>query len=126
MENSEFKYELMVIFSLDKGLASAKKELESVKKQLSKHGEIFFEDIWGERDLGYTIKKQNKGFYAVFDFSFDPAEIKELETGMRLSPEVIRHLLVKIPFKYEPKTFVEMSKEKEALKAAKEESLLNK
>jgi ribosomal protein S6 len=126
MENSEFKYELMVIFSLDKGLAAAKKELESVKKQLSKHGEIFFEDIWGERDLGYTIKKQNKGFYAVFDFSFDPAEIKELETGMRLSPEVIRHLLVKIPFKYEPKTFVEMSKEKEALKAAKEESLLNK
>ncbi|MCC6643639.1 30S ribosomal protein S6 [Candidatus Peregrinibacteria bacterium] len=111
--NNENKYELMVIVDSGIGQAAVTKRLESIKKQIAKHGEIFFEDIWGERDLAYTMKKASKGHYAVFGFSFEPSEMKEFETGLRLEPEVIRHLIVKLPLKYEPKTLEQMKEEHE-------------
>lgn len=108
MAEVENKYELMVIIDSGIGQANIDKRLEAIRKQLSKHGKIFFEDMWGERDFAYPMKKMTKGFYAVIDCTFDPAEIKELETTLRLEPEVVRHMLVKIPLKYEPKTLEEM------------------
>ncbi|MBD3270732.1 30S ribosomal protein S6 [Candidatus Peregrinibacteria bacterium] len=112
MENAELKYELMIIISMDNGLQEAKKTLESIKKQLQADGKIFFEDVWGERDLAYTMKKQDKGFYAVYNFSFNPEKVSELETNLRLDTQVIRHLLIKVPFKYEPKSLADFEKEK--------------
>lgn len=101
-------YELMVIIDMGIGQAAIDKRLESIRKQLSKHGKIFFEDLWGERDLAYPMNKREKGYYAVMDFSYEPAELKEFETGLRLEPEVIRYLVVRLPLKYEPKTREEL------------------
>lgn len=121
MSESENNYELMVIIDLGIGQAAVEKRLESIRKQLSKHGKIFFEDLWGERVLAYPMNKLEKGYYAVMDFSFDSAELKEFETGLRLEPEVVRHLIVKLPLKYEPKTIEELQEahqdvEEEAVK----------
>jgi small subunit ribosomal protein S6 len=124
MKNAENKYELMVIIDSEIGQDAVKKRLTALKKQLNEHGEVFFEDIWGEKTLGYPMKKKTKGDYAVFNFSFDPAEIKELEMSLKLDNEVIRHLLVKTPFKYEPKSLADIEKAtaeaKEAEAAEKE------
>ncbi len=126
MTEGNYKYELMVILSLDNGLDAAKKLYEATKKQISKHGEIFFEDVWGEKDLAYPMNKHEKGFYAVLNFSFEPAEIKEFETGLRLDPDVIRHLIVKIPMKYEPKTLAQLAEAKEKQVEAEEKETAKK
>ena len=125
-ESKGNKYELMVIVDTGIGQANIQKRLDSIKKTMNKHGEIFFEDIWGEKDLAYPMKKASKGYYAVFGFSFDPTELLEFETGLRLEPEVIRHMIVKLPLKYEPKTLEQLKAanqakkdEAEAAKAAK-------
>ncbi len=118
MANTGNKYELMVIIDSGIGQASIDKRLESIKKQLSKHGEIFFEDVWGERDFGYTIKGRDKGHYAVYGFTFEGQELKELETSLRLEPEVIRHMIVKVPLKYEPKSLETMTAAHAAAKEA--------
>lgn len=119
---AESKYELMLIIDSGIGQANVDKRLEAVRKQISKHGKIFFEDVWGERDFAYPIKGMNKGYYAVLAFGFDPAEVQEMETSLRLEPEVVRHLLVKLPLKYEPKSLDELKKaHQEAAEAAKAE-----
>lgn len=110
MAEVENKYELMVIVDSGIGQADVDKRLESIRKQIAKHGKIFFEDLWGEKEFAYSIKGLNKGYYAVLGFSFEPSEVKELETSLRLEPEVVRHLLVKLPIKYEPKSLEELKK----------------
>jgi small subunit ribosomal protein S6 len=118
MNNAENKYELMVIINSEIGQDAVKKRLTALKKQLNEHGEVFFEDVWGEKDLGYPMKGKTKGSYAVYNFSFEPAEIKELEMSLKLDNEVIRHLLIKTPFKYEPKSLADIEKAAQDAKEA--------
>lgn len=117
------RYELMVIVSPDIGENAIKKRLEAIKKSITdKGGEIFFEDVWGLRDLAYSIKKQDQGYYAVLDLNLAPEHLKEFDRMLRLETEVLRHLMIKLPSVYQPKTFVEM--EAEAQAAAEEEAKL--
>ena len=127
MAEAENNYELMVIIDSGIGQANVDKRLEAIRKQIAKNGKIFFEDLWGERELGYSMKGLTKGYYAVLDFSFEAKEVLELETTLRLEPEVVRHLIVKLPLKYEPRSLEDIKKvhldaaaEKEAAAAAKQ------
>jgi len=117
------KYELMLIVDPDIGLDSIKKRLDDVKKMITKKGkeakgDIFFEDDWGMRDLAYTIKKRTKGYYMVYNFTTEPAMIQDMDRTLRLENEVLRHMIINLPFSYEPKTLATMMEE-----AAKEEAL---
>jgi len=113
------KYELMVIVNPDIGMDAIKKRLDEIRKVLSAKkgevaGEIFYEDIWGLRDLAYKIKKHDKGFYAVFDFLTDPSLIKEMENTLRLEPEVLRHMIVRLPGSYKTMNYAALL-EKQAI-----------
>lgn len=115
------KYEVMVILNSDNGEDAAKKALTQVKSWISdRKGEIFFEDVWGIKDLAYSIKKHDRGFYTVLNFMMLPESINDFERELRLEPMVLRHLIVSLPFKYEPKTFAQMEEAAKA-EAAKEE-----
>jgi small subunit ribosomal protein S6 len=50
---------------------------------------------WGKKKLSYPIKHFNEGNYVLAKFQMKPARAKELENNLRISEEVIRHLLVK-------------------------------
>ena len=120
------RYELMVIVAPDLGETAIKKRLESIKKSITDFGgEVFFEDVWGLRNLAYDIRKHGQGFYAVMDLNLNPENVKELERILRLEVEVLRHLLIKLPSVYQPKTLAEMDAEnaveEEKINAAKEE-----
>ena len=50
---------------------------------------------WGRKKLAYPIKKCIEGNYVLAKIELKPAAIKELEASLKLSTEVIRHLLVR-------------------------------
>ncbi|HHV92990.1 MAG TPA: 30S ribosomal protein S6 [Firmicutes bacterium] len=52
-------------------------------------------DRWGKRRTAYELKGYTEGFYVVIDFQAEPATASELERIVKLSDEVIRHLLVR-------------------------------
>jgi small subunit ribosomal protein S6 len=58
-------------------------------------GEMTEVNHWGRRKLAYPIKKHLEGNYIVTHFRLGPSQTAELEAGLRLSEEVLRHLLVK-------------------------------
>jgi small subunit ribosomal protein S6 len=59
-------------------------------------GRVTSVDHWGRRRLAYPIQKQREGYYVLMQVQLDPRSIGELERNLKLTEEVIRHLLVRV------------------------------
>jgi small subunit ribosomal protein S6 len=49
-------------------------------------------DVWGMRDLTYTLRKQRRGYYVRLEYEAPPAAVKELERNLRINEHVMRYL----------------------------------
>jgi len=58
-------------------------------------GQVTKIDRWGRRKLAYEIDKQRDGFYVCMYADIDPKNLPELERNLRLSPDILRYLLVR-------------------------------
>jgi small subunit ribosomal protein S6 len=58
-------------------------------------GEVVEVNHWGRRRLAYPIRRHLEGNYVVSQIKLDPSEVPDLESNLRISEEVIRHLIVK-------------------------------
>lgn len=115
----------MVIVDPDIGSDAINAKLEEIRKLIiSQKGEVFFEDLWGMRDLAYRIKKKDRGFYAVLDFNMESTGLKEINTTLKIDNEVLRHMIIALPSEYKPKSLAELEKaleEKDAAVLAKKD-----
>jgi len=100
------KYEIMAIIDPDVNEAQYKKHFEDFKKIFTKQGAtIIHEDEWGKRELAYTIKKQDLGFYVVLNFELDPSKLDEINAQLRITPYLLRSLIIKTPEGYTPQKY---------------------
>ena len=92
-------YELMVIVSgaLDENTAHG--WVNSITKSVASVGGSVHgtPDWWGRRRLAYPIKKQNDGYYAIFNLMAEGGMLDEVERTLRLSDDVLRHKLLRLP-----------------------------
>lgn len=51
-------------------------------------------DAWGKRKLAYEINKLTEGDYTLINFTADPDSIAELDRVLRISDDVVRHMIV--------------------------------
>jgi len=56
-------------------------------------------NLWSKRKLAYEVKHQKEGSYVLQDFQLDPTRVPELEAGLKITEEVLRHLVVRKPEK---------------------------
>ena len=56
-------------------------------------------NLWGKRRLAYEVKHQKEGAYVLQDFQLDPDRVPELEAALKITEEVLRHLVVRKPEK---------------------------
>jgi small subunit ribosomal protein S6 len=59
-------------------------------------GTVLLRDDWGKRRLAYEIRKFQKGHYVVLSFLGQGAIVSELERVLRLDPDILRFLTVKV------------------------------
>jgi small subunit ribosomal protein S6 len=91
------EYELTVILRPELSEEKLTAAIENVKKFITgKGGVISDTKSWGKRRLAYPIKHSTEGNYILFKFTMKPNQNRELETNLRISEEVLRHLLVKL------------------------------
>lgn len=85
-----------VMFILDPALEDETKDaaVETVKSIIAKEGEVGDVDVWGMRKLAYPIQKKNEGYYVVIEFKAQPTLPKELDRRLKISDNVMRHLIV--------------------------------
>ena len=90
-------YEMVLIIRPE--LAEEKFEaiIDNISKYITGKGGVV-SDIqrWGKRKLAYPIKHSMEGSYVLSQFRMKPEFCKELEANLRISEEVLRHLLIKI------------------------------
>ena len=87
-------YELM--FIIDPALEDEAKEsvIEAVKGIIETEGEVGEVDVWGMRKLAYPIQKKSEGYYVVVTFKAQPTLPKELDRRLRISDNVMRHMII--------------------------------
>ncbi|TXK77735.1 30S ribosomal protein S6 [Paenibacillus sp. N3.4] len=89
------KYELMYIIRTDIEQEVVQSTVEKFQGIISNGGgEISKHDLMGKRRLAYEIKKFRDGHYVLVHFNAEPAVVAELDRVLKISDEVIRHLIV--------------------------------
>ena len=84
-----------VMFIIDPALEDEKKEatIEAIKEIIASEGEVGNVDVWGIRKLAYPIQKKTEGYYVVIEFKALPTLPKELDRRLKISDNVMRHLI---------------------------------
>ena len=96
MAVTERDYELVVILSPEIGDDAVPESIQKVEQGItSRGGEIVDVNHWGRRRLAYPIKRHFEGNYVVSQIKLDPTQINDLEASLRISEEVIRHLIIR-------------------------------
>ena len=80
----------------DATLEDEKKDatVETVKDIIAADGVVGEVDVWGLRKLAYPIQKLAEGYYVVINFEGNPTLPKELDRRLRISDNVMRHIIV--------------------------------
>lgn len=89
------KYELMTIFPLEE--ERSKKGIDEVRKLLTNFGaEIEKEELFGDRELTYEVKKEKRGRFILFILKLNPAKISEIEKEFKIQQNLLKYLFVKL------------------------------
>ncbi|MDI6858133.1 MAG: 30S ribosomal protein S6 [Dehalococcoidia bacterium] len=90
------EYELVVVIDPELEEEQLAAALDKIGQSVSvRGGEVVEVDRWGRRKLAYPIKGRTEGDYVINHIRLDPARAAELESSLRLSEEVLRHLLIR-------------------------------
>ena len=89
-------YELVFILNADLSEDDFTRVLGKVNDQITKLGGTVTEtNQWGKRRLAYPIKKQAEGNYVLEKVQIKQTALKELDTNLKLSEDILRYLFVR-------------------------------
>ncbi len=89
-------YELVFILNANLSEDDFTRVLGKVNDQITKLGGTVTEtNQWGKRRLAYPIKKQAEGNYVLEKVQIKQTALKELDTNLKLSEDVLRYLFVR-------------------------------
>ena len=90
-------YELGFIIPSSVQESETKSVIEVVKNWITDlGGEVTNVDYWGRRRLAYPIEDFREGYYVFFRMDYPTESLSELERNLKLSDQVIRHLVVRL------------------------------
>ncbi|MGB2800591.1 MAG: 30S ribosomal protein S6 [Dehalococcoidia bacterium] len=90
-------YELVVIISPEVTDEEFSVTLEKMNQFITDRGGSITEvNQWGRRKLAYPIENFMEGTYVLTQFKMEPKQTAELEASLKLTEEILRHLLVRL------------------------------
>ncbi len=88
------KYETVVVFDGALPEEAIAKEQLKIEELIKENGTLDTIDVWGKKNLAYTIGKKKTGFYIFFQYDFT-GDANELISGaLRYNDKVIRTMTV--------------------------------
>jgi small subunit ribosomal protein S6 len=91
------RYELMLVLRPDLADDKVQASLERTARAIAAGGgQIVKQAPWGRRRLAYPIDHHREGSYYVILFEAPATAIAELERGLLISEEVLRHLVTRV------------------------------
>jgi small subunit ribosomal protein S6 len=97
------EYEVLYIVRADLDDEKVQEVVKRVNTLIEKAGgTVERTNLWGKRKLAYEVKHQKEGAYVLQDFTIPPQRVPELEAALKITEEVLRHLIVRKPDKPVP------------------------
>ena len=94
------EYEVLYILRADLEDDKVQDAVKRVNTLIERSGgTIDRTNLWGKRKLAYEVKHQKEGSYVLQDFQIGPDRVPELEAALKITEEVLRHLIVRKPEK---------------------------
>jgi small subunit ribosomal protein S6 len=91
------RYELMLLFRPDLEDDKLQSAVEKVTRAIVNAGGALTKvSPWGKRRLAYDIQHFREASYFLLHFDIAPSQIRELERGLLISEEILRHLVTVI------------------------------
>ena len=89
------KYEIIfIVKSLEE--EPTNNVIEKFEKLIAANGgKIDKEDRWGKKRLAYEIKKETEGYYVIFYVTCEPACVDECDRVMKITDEILKHMIVR-------------------------------
>ncbi len=89
-------YELVYIVHPEVDREGLSAVVDEVKALIEANGGTVREvKPWGLRRLAYPIQKAREGHYVYVEIGLEPEGVAEVERGLKLKEQVIRHLIVR-------------------------------
>jgi small subunit ribosomal protein S6 len=112
-------YELGIILNPEVSEEQARAILERVDQVVTSHdGQVMRVNQWGRRRLAYPIEHHRDGLYMFIDMTLTPETVFELDRTLKVSEEVLRHLIKR----RDPKAVQKEREARAASEAAKAEA----
>ena len=88
------RYELMLLLRPDLEDSELQSAVERVTRAVVNGGGTLTKvSPWGKRRMAYPIKHYRDASYYLLHFDIEPAAIREIERGLLISEELLRHLV---------------------------------
>ena len=88
------RYELMLLLRPDLEDDKLQAAVEKVTRAIvNGGGSLSKVSPWGKRRLAYDIARQREASYFLIHFDIEPSQVREIERGMLISEEILRHLV---------------------------------
>jgi len=92
-----YDYELVLVISPEVAEEEFETAIDNVSRFITERGGIISDtERWGKRKLAYPIRRFGEGNYVLTKFKLKPAFGKEMEANLRISEEILRHLLIRV------------------------------
>lgn len=90
-------YELIYIISPEVSDEELPQVIEKMSQSVNNAGGNVVEVAqWGRKRMAYPIRRFAEGNYVFNRIELEPVKVKEIAANLRLSDEVLRHLMVKV------------------------------
>lgn len=93
------QYEIAILYDPGLEVDLSKAEERVLKIFSTNKGEVLSKDNWGKKKLAYNINKNDYAIYVFYQVMFDPQNIKQVETTLNITNEVIRFSIIKLDLK---------------------------
>jgi small subunit ribosomal protein S6 len=88
------RYELMLLLRPDLEDDKLQAAVERVTRAIvNGGGSLSKVSPWGKRRLAYDIGAHREASYFLIHFDIEPGQVREIERGMLISEEILRHLV---------------------------------
>lgn len=90
-------YELLLIISPEVMDEELESRVDKISQTITERGGVVSStEPWGKRKLAYPIEHFTEGHYVLIKLSLEPASCREFEASLRISEEILRHLLINL------------------------------
>ncbi len=89
-------YELGFILNPEVSEEQSNAILERIQQIVNNNdGQVVRINQWGRRRLAYPIQHQRDGFYVFFDMILTPETVSELDRNLKVTEEILRHIIIR-------------------------------